>query len=104
MLTHDQIYERLYPIWLDLPGSDAKTKLGGLLADLKAETLEAEPLEAPTVLAVVEGWIHEEDWLKVEKASGQTLDEGSWCPILLYGQVERGQAVTVTIAEGHREA
>ena len=49
MLTHDQIYERLYPIWQNLPGSNAKVKLGGLIADLEAETLEAEPL------AVVEG-------------------------------------------------
>ena len=44
MLTHDQIYERLYPIWQNLPGSNAKVKLGGVLADLEAETLEAEPL------------------------------------------------------------
>ena len=46
MLTHDQIYECLYPIWQNLPGSNAKVKLGGLLADLEAETLEAEPVLA----------------------------------------------------------
>ena len=99
MLTHDQIYERLYPIWLDLPGSDAKTKLGGLIADLEAETLEA----APTVLA--EGWaLPPHSYLM-----GTHLEDGEntvWFDQQIRVCLDRAPRGSrpVTITEGHREA
>lgn len=54
-LTHDEIYERLYAVWLQLPACDGKTFIGGLIADL-----ESEPEPSPCAcggkepLAVVE--------------------------------------------------
>lgn len=74
MLTHDQIYERLYAVWLDLEGSDAKTKLGGLIADLEAESLESErPLAELGGIDLVYNPDDQRHWLNV----GLLLERGN---------------------------
>lgn len=59
---------------------------------LGAEPTGAEPL------AVVKGWVHEDDLYTNERLR---VEVGRHRQINIYGEVERGKPVTVTITERH---